>query len=83
MKRYEMMDLKQKIMNLSTELYLSLNEENKEYMEILVDVVERECLIDNEYLFSIYEIIQLWKEKQDKPVEIFIEELYEYLNGFT
>jgi hypothetical protein len=76
------MSIKSKIFELSYELYTSLNDENEEYMLVLIDVIERECLIDNEYLFTIYERISEWKQKKDKSVTLFAEELNDYLNDF-
>jgi hypothetical protein len=76
------MSIKSKIFDLSYELYTSLNDENEEYMLVLIDVIERECLIDNEYLFTIYERISEWKQKKDKSVTEFAEELNDYLNDF-
>lgn len=76
------MSIQSKIFDLSNELYKSLNDENEEYILVLIDVIERECLIDNEYLFTIYEIISDWKQKKDKSTIIFAEELYDYLNDF-
>jgi hypothetical protein len=76
------MSIKSKIFELSYELYSSLNDENEEYMLVLIDVIERECLIDNEYLFTVYERISEWKQKKDKSVTLFAEELNDYLNDF-
>ncbi len=76
------MTLQEKISELAYELYTSINNEDEEYMLVLIDVIERECLIDNEYLFTIYEKILEWKQKQDKSILIFVEELYDYLTYF-
>lgn len=76
------MNIKQKISDLTIELYTSLNYEDEEYMLVLIDVVEKECLLDNEYLFSIYEIILKWRINQHNSVSEFIQELYDYLCNF-
>lgn len=76
------MTIQEKIFDLATELYISISNEDLSYMEVLIDVIERECLIDNEYLFSIYEIIFKWKQNQHIPMTDFAYELYEYLNDF-
>jgi hypothetical protein len=76
------MDIHKKISQLSIDLYISISEDDHEYMEVLIDVIERECLIDNEYLFSIYEIILEWRKTKNKPIDEFAYELYEYLNDF-
>ncbi len=76
------MSIETKISDLSCDLYKSINDDDEEYMLVLIDVIERECLVDNEYLFTVYERISEWKQKKDKTVVIFAEELYDYLNYF-
>jgi hypothetical protein len=76
------MSIKSKISDLSNDLYKSINDEDEEYMLVLIDVIERECLVDNEYLFTVYERISEWKQIQDKSIVIFAEELYDYLTYF-
>lgn len=76
------MSIESKILDLSLDLYKSINDEDEEYMLVLIDVIERECLVDNEYLFTVYERISEWKQKQDKKVDLFAEELHDYLTYF-
>jgi hypothetical protein len=76
------MSLKEKISDLADELYKSINDDDLDYMEVLIEVVEKECLIDNEYLFSIYEIILEWRNTQNKPITDFVQDLCDYLTYF-
>ncbi len=76
------MSIESKILDLSLDLYKSINDEDEDYMLVLIDVIERECLVDNEYLFTVYERISEWKQKQDKKVDLFAEELHDYLTYF-
>jgi hypothetical protein len=76
------MSIQSKISDLSYELYKSINDEDEEYMLVLIDVIERECLIDDEYLFTVYERISEWKQKKDKSVTEFAEELNDYITYY-